>query len=459
MQPDQTDQTTDRLEDSEATYRHNHKTLLSVLSGGRRPNSFTSESGEVSIRLERILVDRTKDTFVTFDGEFGIESVLKRLHDYLPAFVAENAEGRLVGLTGSLVSPRGVIVPTHVTLEAGGQFVYEVGPCPHMAELLQAIEHVDRQLHVATRSLDCDYELLAEGYNPYVQSALDVPLVPRTRWTLLNAYLAQTGRYARDMMRCSCATRVTIDYARGRVGLETYRLAVALSPIFMFLTDNVRSFRGTGARRCPSMTRSLIWEDVDPKRCGVVPGTFSDWFSAQRYLEWLEQTQPIQFTDSLGATTSTGKRTIRELMGDRILSATEALGLFNSVYPNVRLSRRMEFLQADALRPRMAVGYACFIKGIFCNALAFDSATDLIGQLSEDDVALATYELRVRGWDAVIYGRPISVLVESLLTISRNGITDPEELGLLDEIAELWDFGMVPRDAFVRQEEKADHGW
>lgn len=446
-------------EEIDSTYRHNHKMLLSALNGGRRPRAFAPEAGEITIRLERILISHGRQTMVSFEGDYGIEALLLRLHELLPAFEAEQFEGHTTGLYGSIITTRQMIVETHISLSAGAQIAYEVGPCAHLVDLLQAIEHLDRQLHVAVHSMGCDYVLLAEGYNPFVQAPLDVALVPRTRYTLLNAYLAQTGRYARDMMRCCCATHVLFDYARGREGIDTYRLAVALSPILMFLTDNVRSFRFSGARRCPRMTRSLVWEEVDPQRCGVVPGTFDEGFSVHRYLEWLEGLRPILFCDAMGTTTSTGKRTTRELMGDRVFSAREALGLFNTVYPNVRLSRRMEFLQADSLRPRMAIGYAAFLKGIFCNALAFDAASDLIGPLQDDDVSLASYELRVRGWEATIYGRQSSDIVAELLRISRGGLADPEELTLLDDIAELWDFGMVPRDAFVHQEEKAERGW
>lgn len=459
MQPDQTDHKQPSAEEREANYGHNHKTLLSVLGGGRRANAATPESGEVGIRLERMLVVHGQQRLVPFEGDTGLEALLGRLHDYLSAFDEERGDGHLTGLVGALVSPRGVIVRVRVTLGAGGQVVYEVGPCPHLAELLQAIEHLDRQLHVASRSMGCDYDLVAEGYNPYVQAPLDVALVPRTRYTLLNAYLAQTGRYARDMMRCCCSTQVSLDYSRGRSGIDGYRVAVALSPILMFLTDNVRSFRFSGARRCPRMTRSLVWEEIDPARCGVVPGTFADGFGGRAYVDWLEGLRPILFTDALGHTTSCGKRTTRELMGDRILSGMEALGLFTTVYPNVRLGRRMELLQADSLRPRMAVGYAAFVKGLFCNALALDAASDLIGQVTDEDVSLAAYELRVRGWDATIYGKPATQVISALVTIARNGLADPEELVLLNVIAELWDFGMVPRDAFVHQEEKEARGW
>ena len=459
MQPDQIDQKPAGFDEREVNYTHNHKTFLSVLSGGRRADAIAPETGEVGIRLERILVDHVRQQPVSFEGDTGIEAVLTRLHDRLSAFDEEHGDGHLTGLVGSLISARGIIVGVRVTLGAGGQIVYEVGPCTHLAEILQAIEHLDRQLHVTTHGMGCDYDLVAEGYNPFVQAPLDVALVPRTRYTLLNAYLAQTGRYARDMMRCCCATQISLDYARGRSGIDAYRIAVALSPIFMFLTDNVRSFRFSGARRCPRMTRSLVWEEVDPARCGVVPGTFAEGFNTTTYLNWLESLRPILFTDSLGHTTSTGKRTLREVMGDRVFTGSEALGLFTTVYPNVRLGRRMELLQADSLRPRMAVGYAAFVKGIFCNPLALDSAADLIGQVTDEDVSLASYELRVRGWDAIIYGRPASQIVSALITIARNGIGNTEELALLNVIAELWDFTMVPRDAYVHQEEKAARGW
>ena len=459
MKPGQINQQTEFGDEPQKTYMHNHNMLVSVLSGAQRAAGFTPEGNDICIHLERILIDRREQTFVTFEGDTGIEAVLTKLHDYLSAFEEERHGGHLMGLVGSLVSARGVVVGVRITLEAGGQIVYEVGPTTHMRELLQAIEHVDRQIHVATHALGCNYELLAEGYNPYVDAPLDVPLVPRTRWTLLNAYLSQTGRYARDMMRCCCATHVSLRYPHGRDGMDMYRIATALSPITMFLTDNVRSFRSSGARLCPRMTRSLVWEEIDPQRCGVVPGTFSDGFSAQEYAKWLESRRTILFTDAMGTTTSTGKRTTRELMEERTLSASESLGLLSTVYPTVRLSRRMELRGADSLRPILAVGYACFLKGIFCNSLSLDGASDLFGQVSDDEVSLAAYELRVRGWNATVYGMPIGELVQRLVQLARNGLRDREELNLFNRIGEMWDVGMIPRDAFVHQEEKKRRGY
>lgn len=453
MEPEQT--LADNLETA-ATYGRNHETLLAVLRGGRHADELASGCGELSIHLERILVDRETDTFVTFEGEAGLEAMLKELCRQLPTFEQVRHDGRLMGLTGELDGPRPL--PLSVGLGAGGQLACTVGPSSLVGDLLRGIEDFDRQVHIAACSLGKDYMLLAEGYNPYVSGPLDVPLVPRTNWTLLNAHLGQTGRYARDMMRCLCTTRVSLDYGIGRAGLDAYRLAVALSPIFSFLTDNVRSFRKSGARRCPRMTRTLVWDEVDPSRCGVVPGTFAEGFSLEVYLDWLERRQPILFTDAMGTTQSTGKRTTRDLMGDRVLSGTEALGLFDTVYPNVRLGRRMELLQADAMRPRMAAGYAAFVKGLFCTGLAVDSTKRLLGDVREADVEKAQRELRRHGWDATVYGTPATHLVDGLLQVVRTTL-EPSELRVLDQVAELWDVNMVPRDAFVHQEVKAARGW
>lgn len=99
------------------------------------------------------------------------------------------------------------------------------------------------------------------------------------------------------------------------------------------------------------MVRSLIWEEVDPSRSGVVPGTFDRDMSFDRYIEWLMGTQPIAMTDAMGTTTSSGKKTVREVLSERVLSGSEALRLFDTVYPSVRLGKDMELLQADSLRP------------------------------------------------------------------------------------------------------------
>lgn len=439
-------------------YNQNHVRLMEVLQQAKAQAAGRSSMRPMSITLERVLYDHTTQTMVGFGGKQGIEAMLAQICAQVPGSVEEWHDGHLMGfcVPQAELDDQCALV---ATLGPGGQIVCTVGPSCSIVELLGAIERFDREVHVAARALGCDYGLLAEGYNSFVDSPLDVPLVPRTRWTLVSAHLSQTGRYARDAMRCSCATNILVGYESEREALLTYRLCVALTPLLMFLTDNVRSFRGSGARRCPTMTRSVVWNEVDPSRCGIVPGTFGSDFSFDRYVTWLEGLMPILETSENDEVSSTGKRTLRDLMGERELTDQEAQEAFGIALPFVRLGDVIEIRQADALRPRMAASLCAFAKGLLRNDLNADTAITLLGDLSEERVLDAIYELRVRGWNATVYGRRVSDLVERLVAIARSGLSDAQELRLLDELVELWDFNMVPRDAFVHQEIKQSRGW
>ncbi|MDO4798284.1 MAG: glutamate-cysteine ligase family protein [Coriobacteriales bacterium] len=454
MQPD----TAPNVSTAQEPYVHNHKKLMEVLQGGETTKAEQLSMRPLGITIERVLYDHATKSMVGFGGKLGIEAVLAQIARQLHGCVEEWHDGHLMGFS----SPRGehsTQCKLVVTLGPGGQIVCTVGPSCSVVEMLEAIDGFDREVHVASRALGCDYELLAEGYNSFVDSPLDVPLIPRTRWTLVSAHLSQTGRYARDAMRCSCATHITLGYESEREALATYRLCVALTPLLMFLTDNVRSFRGSGARRCPVMTRSIVWNEVDPARCGIVPGTFETGFSFERYVDWLEGLMPILATTENDEVSSTGKRTLRELMSERDLTSPEILDAFGMALPFVRLGTTIQILQVDALRPRMAASLCAFAKGLLRNDLNADAAITLLGDLNEDAVLDAIYELRLRGWNAIVYGRRVDDLVQRLVAIARSGINDPRELRLLDELAELWDFNMVPRDAFVHQEVKQNRGW
>lgn len=451
---------TSNTEEEVITYARNRGTAVSVLKGLQSPLFAQDDEPSMVFSLERVLADRATNAPIAFEGPNGIEALLECISKQWPTFNRISAEGHLVGLWGVVIVDGTRNVRLEITLDAGGQVVVSAGPSNAVPDLLVTLEAFDRQVHVAARELDCDFVLLAEGYNPLVSSPLDVQLVPRTRWTLLTAHLSQTGRYARDVMRCSCATRIQIAHNGDRAALRTYRLATAASPLLAFLTDNVRSFRGAGARRSPRMVRSTMWSEVDPTRCGIVPNTFSSDFSFDAYLDWLEGIQPIMITNDDGNVVSTGKSTTRTIFEQRILSPTEIAGILHSVYPAARfLEGVIELPKADAMRPRMAAGYLAFVKGLFGNDYAVDASLSLFGNVSDDDVKNAELALRKDGWDAVIYSQPVSQLVDSLLDVARSSLTSATEKRILNNIAELWEVRMVPRDAFVHQEIKESRGW
>lgn len=455
MQADMTHDT------NEATHQlvSNRQQMLSLIRGKAPSSPTAGTQPEFTLSLERIVIDHAANQPVPYDGEVGIEALLRTMLGLVDDGRAAYFDGRLMGFDGHR-TVEGHSFDLHVSLDAGGQLICTVGPAATASALLAALLDFDRMLHVASKQMGCDYELMAEGYNPFVASPLDVQLVPRTRWTLLNAFLAQTGRYARDAMRCSCSTVVGIGHAGEPLDIARLRYATALSPLLTFLTDNVRSFRGVGARRSPRMVRTVIWNEVDPARCGIVPGTFDNTFTLADYERWVEGIQPIMLTDEAGSTYSTGKQTTSDIMGSRALNERELAEILQVVYPYARMSAAgLEILQTDALRPRMAAGYAAFVMGLLSSPHGLDALKTMLGRVTEDDVRMASHELRLRGWDAQVYGHRAADLADKLVDTARAALDDAFDKRLLDEFSELWMVRMVPRDAFVHQETKAARGW
>lgn len=443
-----------------STYAHNHETMLAVLHGTDGPIVPDKREPDLTLRLERILVNRSTNLHVPYEGELGIEAVLTRLSETWNVFEKKFFENHLMGLHGRLALASGELVPLVISLAAGGQVVCTAGPSTSVESLLQVVEAFDRQIHIETKAMGCAYELVAEGYNPYISSPLDVSLVPRARWTLLTAHLSQTGRYARDVMRCGCSTSVGIVHTGTASVMEAYRLATALVPLLNFLCDNVRSFRGAGARRTQRMIRSVMWDEVDPTRCGIVPGTFDNDFSFEAYLLWLEGIQPILFENQDGSVASTGKSTLKEVMGTRTFTRDEAAHFLHNVYPPAKLLEHvLQISAADALRPRQAAAYVAFLKGLFRNELSVNMALSTFEVTSVQDVQDASFALRKYGWNATIYGKPVVKLADDLTRISRAMLTNPAEHTIMRGLTELWDVHMVPRDAFVHQEIKEARGW
>lgn len=429
--------------------QRNHEELLAVLRGGERFGSHGDGRRGIGISLQRFIRNRATGSAVGYPGDTGAGALLVQLAGLYPGCVVKEESGNAFAF-GCEVMAGDESIGMSVSLGPGAQLECAVGPSTSLASLLGIFDSFDRNFHVAARSMGCDYDLVAEGYNPMVASPLDLPLVPRTEYALFNLHYAKTGRYGRDAMRACASTKVTIDYGDEADAIQTYRLAAALCPLTMFLTDNSRTLRGSDPKHTSRMVRSIVWDDVDPERSGMAPGTFDQDFSFERYVAWMESVHPVGYSDGLGGCTATNKQTTAEVMAEKALSGSEVMSLFSTVHPDVRFKRFIELEQADSLRPRSAVAYAAFLKGLFYDDESFAAARDLLAHVTEEDVWHAKETLRALAWNGNVYGMPVPDLVQRLIDIARAGLKDPAERALMDEVALPWEVRMVPRDTLVR---------
>lgn len=421
----------------------------------RSPDCEHAGSRVVGLELERFVIDRAADRTVAYVDSPGVHDLLERWIKFFSPEERIFIDGHLFGYAGHY-DVRGERVGVAISLEPGSQLECSVGPSPHVWALLGALETFDAQFAQLTQEMGVRWELVSGGFNPLVSDPASVPLIDKERYHLMDAYLSQTGRYARDMMRATTSAQVSIDLACGRNGIETYQLAVALGPVLSFLADNTPHWRGLSSEDTPRMAHARIWEQVDPERCGIVPGTFDADFSAERYVEWLAGVRPILFTDEQGASRSTGDATEADVMSERPLEKHELAHMISMVFPECRLKGFAEMRTTDSLPPAQSAALAAFVKGLFYDPEVGDEVSALVlggeaaekgvRRVGEQDVRDAWRELKAHGWSASVYGMPVDTLVDRLVELSRRGLEGDEDLALLEPLTNLWAKRLVPRD-------------
>lgn len=335
----------------------NRDALCSVVAGTAAPRR-PEDRRTLGLELERVVIDPASGTRIAFDDVLGLSTLLEHWSRFFGADERVVVDGRLFGYAGTVDVGCGRTVGITVSLEPGGQLEASVGPSESVVDLLGALEAFDEQWVALCDELGVEWQLVALGCDPLTADPQEVPLIPKERYRLMDAYLSRTGRYARDMMRLSASTQVSIDCGAQDSVVEQFRLAVALGPIISFLCDNVSSWRGLSPEDTPSMVRSRIWESVDADRCGVVPGTFEDGFSSERYVDWLLGVRPILFTDDHGLTIATCSATEADILAMRDLSSGELAHMLSMVFPTVRLKGIIEMRDADSMPPRLACALA-----------------------------------------------------------------------------------------------------
>lgn len=402
------------------SFRENLEALVGVLERGDKDPA----GKKIGFELERILIDRAGAT-VPFTGEHGVGALLEELARTRSEDEHVLIDGHLLGLSYR-VETATEPVAVSVSLEPAAQIEISAGPAHSVQALYEAVCAFDAEVERACAAIGLDARLVPVGYNPVVASPLDLKLIPKERYHDMDAYLSRRGRYARDMMRCTASTQVSLDYEDEADCARIYRLATLLGPVFAFLFDNAPVFRG---KPSAGMARSRIWHHVDVDRCGIVPGALEG-LSFEDYILWVSNVKPILFTDAHHVTVATGDRYSRDIMSERPLAASELMHLLSMVFPNVRLKGFVELREMDSLPPRLAAACTSFTGALFYDKCLKAKLADRLAArlphgfegVDENDAVVARLHLEEQGWDAKVYGMPIAELVDALVDIAHENV-------------------------------------
>ena len=425
-------------------YERNIAHMEELLAG----HAVAGKPCEVGLELERILIDGNGDR-ILFSGAAGSTDDANGVHAILRRLAADRPELNPVIIDGELMgffyrfdagSER---VPVAISLEPGAQVEVSAGPAERTASLLSAINAFDTALEQAASELGVGARFMARGYDTTCADPATIELIPKDRYTMMDAYLPQRGRYARDMMRCTTSTQVSVDYISEADAMRVARRATVLGPILAFLFDNAPVFRGEPSA---GMARSRIWREVDPERCGIIPGSLDPDFSFRRYIDWIASVHTILFTDRNGRSESAGDHISADYLHDRELSDDELMHLISMVWPTFRFKGYVECREMDALPPRLAVACAGIVAALLYDEHLESDLPFALDAVTADDVDSARTTLEEHGWNARVYGVPVTQVADAIERIAQRAARDDFDRKSVRLFTSLWDARTTPKD-------------
>lgn len=375
-------------------------------------------TGRIGIELEHFLVDKNTKKAVSYYGKNGIEQILEEIADKFQ--ICERENGRLLALGNNDYS---------ISLEPGAQMEISIVPKSCLWEVMEAYKDFLSIVEPVVKKYG--YELLSYGYQPS-SKAEEIELIPKNRYNIMDDYFQLSGDMGINMMRGTCSLQVNIDYFSEEDFVKKYKLANLLVPIIYLLTDNSPDFQGK--KNNENCIRSIIWENVDRKRCQIPAKESFDDFSFAKYGEFVYESLPLfDYKEEITSYTMTNK----DYFDDREINQEDIRHMLSMVFPEVRLKQFLEIRTADSLPIEYALSYGAFIKGLFSQKSSVESALKLFKEDKPKDVIIARNAVRKSAYNANVYGQQAKGLIENLFTIAQENSDDKERenLVLLKELA------------------------
>lgn len=301
-----------------------------------------------------------------------------------------------------------------VTLEPGCQLEISVSPRENMEDI--------RNIYLEFKAV-CDrifarkgFHLLEKGVFPLLESGTQepekLPLIPKERYHLMDAYFAGSGRLGRCMMRATASTQVSIDFSSEEDALQKMRVLIRLAPIISLLAENKNGL-GCGAQWKPHLIRNQIWQDVDPVRCGYFAHSMSSGYSFREYAEYVYRNPCILLQDG-EKIVDLKNRSAADYCGmHRIDVIDHLLSMF---FPMVRLKKYIEYRVADSMPIDAALGYSALIKTLMYHKPLLDKLDRQLSDIqTAEAVSRAENAVIADGYHARVYGRPIMEWLQELI--------------------------------------------
>ncbi|MFT3763620.1 MAG: glutamate--cysteine ligase [Pseudoxanthomonas sp.] len=316
----------------------------------------------------------------TFDGERGIEALLKGLTRFGWQAIEERIDeepSRTIALEkdGASVTlePAGQLELSGAALENLHQTCVEVGA--HLQEVKQVADELQ-------------LGFLGMGFQPKWRRE-DMPWMPKGRYRIMRDYMPRVGKLGLDMMTRTCTVQVNLDYASEADMAKKFRVSLALQPVATALFAD--SPFTEGEPNGYLSYRSHIWTDTDPDRTGMLDFVFDEGFGYERYVDYILDV-PMYFSYRDGVYVDASGKSFRSFLKGELDVLPGALPTLRdwsdhltTAFPEVRLKKFLEMRGADSGPWNRICALPAFWVGLLYDDAALDAAWDLVKDFTMEE--------------------------------------------------------------------------
>jgi len=409
--------------------------LAAVFAAGEK----SVDRWKIGTEHEKFCFDRDTLQPVPFDGERGIEALLRGLMEYGWTPVPE--AGRIIGLNKD---------GANVSLEPAGQLELSGAPLAHVHATAEEIgSHLGEAKAVGER---LGISFLGMGFHPTCKRE-DMPWMPKARYRVMRGYMPKVGSLGLDMMTRTSTVQVNLDYASEADMVKKFRVSLALQPVATALFADSPFTEG-----CPNgfqSYRSHIWTDTDKDRTGMLDFVFEDGFGYERYTDYLLDV-PMYFVYRDGVYHDVSGQSFRDFMRGQLPGLPGEVPTLRdwsdhmtTTFPEVRLKQYLEMRGADSGSPERLTALSAFWVGLLYDQNALDAAWDLVKDFSRDERNRMRDEVPKTGLATPTPIGSMQQLARNVLEIASQGLArracrnakGQDEQIFLDPLREIADSG------------------
>jgi len=339
-----------------------------------------------------------KDTHkpLPFSGERSIEAVLSGLRDrYGWSPVTEG--GFLIGLEKN---------GANVSLEPGGALELSGAPVETIHQTCDEVNH--HLAEVKSIADEIGVGFIGLGAAPE-WSHNEMPLMPKGRYKLMDAYMDKVGTSGKMMMRRTCTVQVNLDFSSEADMVQKMRVAVALQPVATALFANSPFFEGK--LNAHKSWRGRIWRHLDDARTGMIPFVFEEGFGFERWVQYALDV-PMYFVYRDGEYVDALGQSFRDFLNGKLPALpgetptlSDWADHLTTAFPEARLKQFIEMRGADGGPWRRLCALPAFWVGLTYDKEALDAAYDLCKDWDEETREAWRVEASIHGLQATVNGQ------------------------------------------------------